>query len=52
MQGSHRYKKSFPLTLGGEEGHEGAEVGLWLLEFCNILDAKKQLTLDHERHQA
>ena len=33
MQGSHRDKKSFPLTLGDEEGHKGAEVDPWLLEF-------------------
>ena len=33
MQGSHRDKKSFPLTLGDEEGHEGVEMDLWLLEF-------------------
>jgi hypothetical protein len=33
MQGSHRDKKSFPLTLGDEEGHEGIELDLWLLEF-------------------
>jgi hypothetical protein len=33
MQGSNRDKKSFPLTLGDEEGHEGAEVDLWLLKF-------------------
>ena len=33
MQGSHRDKKSFPLTLGNEEGHEGAEVDPRLLEF-------------------
>jgi hypothetical protein len=33
MQGSHRDKKSFPLTLGDEEGHEGTEVDLKLLEF-------------------
>ena len=33
MQGNHRGKKSFPLTLGDEEGHEGAEADLCLLEF-------------------
>ena len=33
MQGSHRDKKSFHLTLGHEEGHEGAEADPWLLEF-------------------
>jgi hypothetical protein len=33
MQGSHRDKKSFPLTLGNEEGHEGTEVDPRLLEF-------------------
>jgi hypothetical protein len=33
MQGSHRDKKSFPLTLGDEEGHKGAEADLRLLEF-------------------
>jgi hypothetical protein len=33
MQGNHRDKKSFPLTLGDEEGHEGIEVDPWLLEF-------------------
>ena len=33
MQGSHRDKKSFPLTLGNEEGHEGAEADPQLLEF-------------------
>ena len=33
MQGSHRDKKSFPLTLDDEEGHKGTEADLWLLEF-------------------
>ena len=33
MQGSHRDKKSFPLTLGDEEGHKGTEADSWLLEF-------------------
>ena len=33
MQDNHRDNKSFPLTLGDEEGHEGAEVDLWLLDF-------------------
>ena len=33
MQGSHRDKKSFPLTLGNEEGHEGMEADPRLLEF-------------------
>ena len=33
MEGSHRDKKSFPLTLGDEEGHEGAKVDPRLLEF-------------------
>jgi hypothetical protein len=33
MQGSHREKKSFPLTPGYEEGHECTEADLWLLEF-------------------
>jgi hypothetical protein len=33
MQGSHRNKKSFPLTLGNEEGHKGTEVDPRLLEF-------------------
>ena len=33
MQGSHRDKKSFPLTLGNEEGHEGVEAYPRLLEF-------------------
>jgi hypothetical protein len=33
MQGSHRDKKSFPLILGDEEGHEGTEVDPRLLEF-------------------
>ena len=33
MQGSHGDKKLFPLTLGDEEGQEGAEADLWLLEF-------------------
>jgi hypothetical protein len=33
MQGGHRDKKSFPLTLGNEEGHEGAKADPWLLEF-------------------
>ena len=33
MQGRHRDKKSFPLTLGDKEGQEGAEVDLRLLEF-------------------
>jgi hypothetical protein len=36
MQGGNRDKKSFPLTLGDEEGHEGAEVDLWLLEFSPL----------------
>jgi hypothetical protein len=33
MQDSQRDKKSFPLTLGDKEGHEGAEVDSQLLEF-------------------
>jgi hypothetical protein len=33
MQGSHRDKKSFPLTLGDEEGHEGTEADSLLLKF-------------------
>jgi hypothetical protein len=33
MQGSYRDKKSFPLTLGDEEGHKGAEADPRLLEF-------------------
>jgi hypothetical protein len=33
MQGSHRDKKSFPLTLGNEEGHKGKEADLRFLEF-------------------
>jgi hypothetical protein len=33
MQGSHRDKKSFPLTLDDEEGDEGTEVDPRLLEF-------------------
>jgi hypothetical protein len=33
MQGSHRDKKSFPLTLGDEEGHEVMETDPRLLEF-------------------
>ena len=33
MQGSHRDKKSFPLTLGDEEGYKGPEADLRLLEF-------------------
>jgi hypothetical protein len=33
MQGSCRDKKSFPLTLGNEEGHEGAEANPRFLEF-------------------
>ena len=33
MQGSHTDKKSFPLTLGDEEGHKGAEADPQLLEF-------------------
>ena len=33
MQDSHRYKKSFTLTLGDEEGHEGMEADPGLLEF-------------------
>ena len=33
MQGSHRDKKAFPLTLGDKEGHEGMEGDPWLLEF-------------------
>ena len=36
MQGSHRDKKSFPLTLGDKEGQEGAEVDLRLLEFPSL----------------
>ena len=42
MQGSHRDKKSFPLTLGDEEGHEGTEVDPQLLEFPP-LDACREL---------
>jgi hypothetical protein len=38
MEGSHRDKKSFPLTLGDEEEHEGTEADPWLLEF-SALDA-------------
>ena len=41
MQGSHRDKKSFPLTLGDEEGHEGAEADPWLLKF-SPLDACRE----------
>jgi hypothetical protein len=33
MQDNHRDKKSFPLTLGDEEGHEGAEADPRILEF-------------------
>ena len=33
MQGSHRDKKSFPLTLGNKEGHEDVKADPWLLEF-------------------
>ena len=33
MQGSHRDKKSFPLTLGDEEEHEGAKADPWHVEF-------------------
>ena len=33
MHNSHRYKKSFTLTLGDEEGHEGMEADPGLLEF-------------------
>ena len=33
MQDNHRDKKSFPLTLGDEEGHEGTEVDPRLLKF-------------------
>ena len=33
MQGNHRDKKSFRLTLGDEKGHEGVEVDPRLLEF-------------------
>ena len=33
MQDSHRDKKSFPLTIGDEEGHEGMEADPRLLEF-------------------
>jgi hypothetical protein len=41
MQGSHRDKKSFPLTLGDEEGHEGTEADLGLLGFP-LLDAYRE----------
>ena len=41
MQGSHRDKKSFPLTLGDEEGHEGTEADPRLLEF-HPLDACRE----------
>jgi hypothetical protein len=41
MQGSHRDKKSFPLTLCDKEGHEGAKVDLRLLEF-STLDACRE----------
>ena len=33
MQGSHKDKKSFPLTLGDKEGHEGMEADPRLLDF-------------------
>ena len=36
MQGNYRDKKSFPLTLGDEEGHEDTEVDLQLLEFPSL----------------
>jgi hypothetical protein len=38
MQGSHRDRKSFPLTLSDKVGHEGMEANPWLLEFP-LLDA-------------
>ena len=41
MQGSHRDKKSFPLTLGNEEEHEDVEVDPRLLEF-SPLDASRE----------
>ena len=36
MQGSHIEKKSFPPTLGDEEGHEDAEADPLLLEFPHL----------------
>ena len=33
MLGIQRAKKSFPITLGNEEGHEGTEANPQLLEF-------------------
>ena len=36
MQDNHRDKKSFPLTLGDEEGHEGTKADLRLLEFPSL----------------
>ena len=43
MQGSHRDKKSFSLTLGDEEGHESMEVDLRLLEFPPLDDCREPL---------
>ena len=42
MQGNHRDKKSFPLTVDDVEGHKGVEVDSWLLEFPP-LDARREL---------
>ena len=43
MQGSHRDKKSFPLTYGDEEGRKGMEVDLWLLEFPTLDSCREPL---------
>ena len=42
MQGNHRDKKSFPLTVDDVEGHKGVEADSRLLEFPP-LDARHEL---------
>ena len=56
MQGSHRDKKSSPLTLGDEEGHEGTEVDPQLLEFppldaCHELLFRRRLEGENEEEK-